>query len=92
MTTLVKRLKTNIRMPYAWPGGYEIVAVMDDGEILCMDCCKNNYREILDSTLHDIEDGWKLAGFMMEAVSPDCCTDDLISYCAHCNKVFGEMG
>ena len=26
---------------YAWPGGYPLMAVANDGEVVCVDCCNN---------------------------------------------------
>lgn len=92
----IKTLKNNVRHPYAWPGGYEIVFVTNDGEILCHDCVKSNWREVLTSTKQEINDGWRIVGFMNEAVdvesTREMAGDDYISYCAHCKKEFGEMG
>ena len=43
--------------PFAWPGGYPIVAIMDDGESLCSKC-------INDSEVHEggEPDGWRYEG------------------------------
>jgi hypothetical protein len=60
MTGKIKQLKEAIRHPYAWPGGYEISAVMNDGASLCMACCRDNFRNIVDSTNKQIRDGWQL--------------------------------
>lgn len=90
-----KELKELVRHPYAWPGGYEIVFITNDGEILCHDCVRINWREVCDSTMHRIDDGWRIVGTMMEAVSADCAREvdeSLVSYCAQCNKEFGEFG
>ena len=35
-----------IREPYAWPGGYERIAITDDGAIICHDCVKSELRHI----------------------------------------------
>lgn len=91
----IAKLKHYVRQPYAWPGGYEIVFVTDDGEILCHDCVRSNWRGVLDSTKHDINDGWRIVRMIAEAVSADCAREvdeSLVSYCAHCNKEFGEFG
>lgn len=92
----IKRLKDNIRHPYAFPGGYEIVFVCNDGEILCHDCVRNNWRGVLESTKKDIKDGWNITGYATEAVdyasTIELAGEDYTSNCAHCNKEFGEMG
>lgn len=96
MNKKITELKNNIRHPYAWPGGYEIVFVTNDGEILCHDCVRSNFREVIYSTKNHVDDGWRIVGYMTEAVDAECTRemagDEYISYCAHCNKEFGEMG
>lgn len=39
-------LRNAVRNPYAWPGGYPIYLTMQDGEMLCHDCVKVEYRSI----------------------------------------------
>lgn len=95
MSYTVKQLKEDVRHPYAWPGGYEVAFVTSDGAILCHDCVRQNFREVLESTKKHISDGWHVVGKMYEAVSADCAREvdpELVSYCAQCNKEFGEFG
>lgn len=66
------------RDAYAWPGGYPLALVMSDGECLCPSCIKSEWRNIVDSTIRDIPDGWRAAGALCTAD-----TDDAIA-CAHC--------
>ena len=69
---------------FAWPGGYPIYGIMDDGEYLCHTC------------LHEPEvheggeaDGWKFEGSQIYWEGP-------IVQCAHCNKdiesAYGDPG
>ena len=44
-----------IREPYAWPGGYEKIAITDDGGVLCHACIKSELRQIATSYKGD---GW----------------------------------
>lgn len=92
----MQELKNYVRHPYAWPGGYEIAFITDDGGILCHDCVRKNFKEVLWSTKHAQNDGWRIVGYAMEAVDPETTREmageDYISYCAHCGKEFGEMG
>ena len=92
----IKELKENVRHPYAWPGGYEIVFITSDGCILCHNCIRSNWREILWSTKNHVADGWEIVGFAIEAVdyesTLELAGDDYTSNCAHCDKEFGEMG
>lgn len=69
------RYKVN---PYAWPGGYNVLALMADGETLCHDCICNEKEVFQDDTLHD-QDGWRFVG-------SDVYWEGPIIYCAHCNK------
>ena len=72
------KLRAAIRNKYAWPGGYTMYLVMSDGEELCMDCARSEYRQIARSNKYGIQDGWKPEGI-------DINYEDEI-YCAHCNK------
>lgn len=58
-------VKLIARNAYAWPGGYPVGLLMDDGEILCHKCTKGNYRLILTSTRDLDHDGWTAAGHMI---------------------------
>ena len=51
------------RNPYAWPGGYDIIGICDDGGILCAHCIKENYREVMHDTRYGWNTGWRIVGF-----------------------------
>lgn len=91
----IKELKNDLRQGYAWPGGYEIVYFSDDGEIICQDCIRANFRLVVDSMRHNIQDGWGIIGSAIEAVDAESTRelagDDYIQNCAHCNREFGEL-
>lgn len=72
-------LRNAIRHPYAWPGGYPLALLMNDGEAVCMKCARSEYRYIAHSNRHNILDGW-----MPEAVFINWEDQEL--YCAHCNN------
>jgi hypothetical protein len=85
MTRLTnKALKDAIRTKYAWPGGYEIFGICDDGGILCCDCMRAEYKQIAWSRKHGVSDGWKVIG--VDAA----CNYDSHTACDHCNKVIVE--
>jgi hypothetical protein len=44
--------------PYAWPGGYPMYFVADDGEALSFAAVKEHYRLVLASTKYRLKDGW----------------------------------
>lgn len=63
---------------FAWPGGYEMFAVTDDGGILCNKCCKGEAETI---ALANEGDGW----FVVAVDSMANCDES--QYCDHCNRV-----
>lgn len=65
------------RERYAWPGGYELFAVTDDGDILCPDCCRSEFTSIATSCRGD---GWHTVavGSMSET--------DSETICGHCGR------
>jgi predicted nucleic-acid-binding Zn-ribbon protein len=64
------------REKYAFPGGYELFAVTDDGGVLCHRCCKSEYYLIRTS--------YKGDGWHVEAMSSTAEVDDDALYCDHC--------
>jgi hypothetical protein len=63
---------------YAWPGGYPIGYLMDDGEFLCATCINENPEVHAGGD----NDGWRLQG--MQVLEDDWEKDT----CAHCNDEF----
>ena len=77
-------LKAAIRTKYAWPGGYELFGICDDGGVLCCNCMRECYQQIAYSRRHKIKDGWRI-------VAIDCAANyDSYIYCEHCNKTIVE--
>lgn len=70
------------RERFAFPGGYELCLVMDDGALLCSSCVRGEYRNIIDSTKKEISDGWR--GM---AIVNECELE--YDYCSHCTKPLG---
>jgi hypothetical protein len=72
---------------YAWPGGYPMYAVMNDGEAMCHACVMDNAKLIVDATINDDRSGWAVAGFDINWED-----DDLM--CCNCNarieSAYGE--
>lgn len=61
---------------YAWPGGYPLYYVTQDGGCLCTDCANEN----LDRTIEEDGDkSWLIAGC-------DINYEDTGLYCDNCNK------
>ena len=75
-----KEVKTAIRSgPYAWPGGYPLFFIADDGDTICYRCARNEWRYICDSITHNIRDGWMI---IANEINWEC--DQL--FCANCNE------
>ncbi len=85
---------------YAWPGGYEIAYVLDDGELLCADCANdpsNPVQELRQDPINtpnphygilknEYRDGWGIIG----QTSSDWFDNETgTEYCCHCNKTIG---
>lgn len=65
--------------PYAWPGGYPLFFICDDGAALCCNCVKSERRNILESIAHNQRDGWRVVG-------QDINQEDPSLTCENCNK------
>ena len=70
------------RTKYAFPGGYELYAITDDGGVLCHECCRQEFVNI--ATAYD-GDGWNVVAIDSTAA---CDMEDL--HCSHCNKSIYE--
>lgn len=84
-----------IRNPYCWPGGYEKLLVTGDGALLCSKCARKEARRIMGDIRDGYNTGWLPEAVTYEAVSAECareCDPDLVSYCDHCGREFGELG
>lgn len=67
---------------YAWPGGYPIGYLTDDGEYLCGACVNDPTNPV---HVGGAADGWRLEGF--EALEGSSADYDGAVYCAHCWSV-----
>ena len=57
--------------PFAWPGGYDVLYLCDDGEFVCAGCAQEALDEELD---------WRPVGFeLSEGIETD-------EFCAHCGQ------
>ena len=82
-----------IRNPYAWPGGYERLLILADGALLCSACARKEASRIMGDIRDGYNTGWLPVSQCYEAVSPEYTkkvSEDLLSYCGHCNKEIGE--
>jgi hypothetical protein len=47
---------------YAWPGGYPMYFMTNDGEALSFEAVKENYRQVLHATKYKENNGWRVIG------------------------------
>ncbi len=64
---------------YAWPGGYPLYLVTQDGAALCFKCAMKEYRQIAWDFQKRCSTGWRVAGC-------DVNYDDKGLACDHCGK------
>lgn len=65
--------------PYAWPGGYPLILVCDDGAALCFDCGRSETRQVIRAIRDKRRDGWRVIGVAIHWEGPD-------EECAHCGR------
>lgn len=75
----LRQAKSVAREPYAWPGGYPRILVMNDGGTLCPVCVRKEFQCIAQSAIGGYKDGWNPA-------CADINWEDSDLYCDHCCK------
>jgi len=73
----IQRNKDGKLDAYAWPGGYQIIYITDDGGVLCP-ACANGENGSEASETADSGSGWKLEGYDIFFEGPSV-------FCDHCN-------
>ena len=76
---ILRQVKQAIRQPYAWPGGYPVYTILADGDLLCANCTRKNFRRIVEDTKSRWDTGWKAAGV-------DVYWEGEAIPCGHCGK------
>lgn len=76
------QLRYAAREGYAWPGGYELCVITNDGGLICHNCVKENYREMYHDTKYAWRSGWQVVALTTESNMED-------DYCSHCSKELG---
>lgn len=72
------QVKSAIREGYAWPGGYPLSIVMNDGGALCTGCAKAEWRNVAHDTVKGWRTGWDAAGVQVMWEGGNRCD--------HCNE------
>lgn len=62
---------------YAWPGGYPIIYVMEDSDVLCPPCVNGENGSEVGSPDVDGDPQWTVAVC-------DCYWEGPVLYCGHC--------
>ena len=79
--TTGRELRSSIRAgAFAWPGGYDIGFICDDGGLLCHGCVKAELYNITHSIRTECSDGWRVVGAAIIEEHDNC---------SHCNKSLG---
>lgn len=72
----VSDLKKAIRQgPYAWPGGYPLYFITNDGAALSFDTVKKNFRRIMESIKENASDGWRVSAMDVNWEDPELYDD-----------------
>lgn len=72
---IIRAVKQAARDKYAWPGGYPLIVVMSDCEVMCCDCARENFDLIGRATRDNDRSGWAAAGVDIHWEGPPelCC-------------------
>ncbi len=65
---------------YETHGGYEWYGVMTDGELMCVPCLRDNYRQVFRATRDRDNSGWGLQDYTNSGEL------ESVKYCAHCHR------
>lgn len=77
---MIKQLKQWLKNRFAY-GGYELGCYTKDGFRLCRDCVLDHWASIVNSTLHNVNDGWGI-------MSLDAYWEGSQEYCDDCGHIF----
>ncbi len=57
------QLKSQLRNgEFAWPGGYPLFFITDDGAALSFGAVRENIKSVIWSMRHKVNDGWRVTG------------------------------
>ena len=72
----IEKVKSFVRFPYAWPGGYPLFAITSDCGCLCKNCVSDKYKIIAHSTIHELNDGWQVLAVDVNWEDPNIVCDN----------------
>ena len=64
---------------YAWPGGYPMFLITQDGKTLHFDCAKDNAYQVIWEIINDCNGGWRV-------VACEINYEDNDLHCDHCSE------
>lgn len=71
-----KDLKTALRNgQWAWPGGYPLYFITSDGAALSFDAVRSEYRQVISSIRHRMNDGWRVVAVEINYEDSGLCCD-----------------
>ena len=80
---VMRQVKEFTRQKYAWPGAYPQTLILADGDCLCHDCTRDNFKAIAESTIKETRDGWRATGVGVNWENPylhcDNCSQEIQS-------------
>jgi hypothetical protein len=65
---------------YAWPGGYPLFFIANDGEAICFSCGKTEFSAIANSIATLAADGWNI-------IACEINYENSSLDCAHCSAI-----
>ena len=72
----VSDLKAVLRAgPYAWPGGYPLYFITNDGSALSFESVRENLVSIFDSIKSETNDGWRIVSCQINYEDSDLVCD-----------------
>lgn len=78
----INKLKACLRAgEYTFPGCYRLFFITEDGACLSFSAVLDNLQEIYYSMMHEMKDGWSIAGLSSVAE----CDEEI--YCDHTNEL-----
>jgi hypothetical protein len=86
MKTSAQIRKEFVENPFAWPGGYPIYAITDDGAAICRHCAESESESIDDAYPRD---GWYLVALQINWNDCDLVCDNCLKpiESAYCDEV-----
>lgn len=64
---------------YAWPGGYQMYLICNDGGALCFQCARKEARNVIWAIENKCSDGWRVC-------ATDINYEDTELHCDHCSQ------